>query len=145
MKTFSGSRPATLGIAGSVTFSGVVDDVVAFMADIDIVVLPSLWEGMPNVLLEAMAAGRPIVATNLPGIEEMVQDGTSAVLCEPGRAGALADAIMRLMDDPELASRLVRAAQLDVRRRFDISHTVAATQALYERLLHNRHMERGSR
>jgi glycosyltransferase involved in cell wall biosynthesis len=112
-----------------------VDDVVAFMADIDIVVLPSLWEGMPNVLLEAMAAGRPIVATNLPGIEEMVQDGTSAVLCEPGRSGALADAIMRLMDDPDLACRLARTAQQDVRRRFDIARTVAATQSLYERLL----------
>ncbi len=138
-------QASTLGIAGSVTFSGVVDDVVAFMADIDIVVLPSLWEGMPNVLLEAMAAGRPIVATNLPGIEEMVQDGTSAVLCEPGREQPLSDAIMRLMDDPGLARSLARAAQLDVRRRFDILHTIAATQALYESLMRNRHMERESR
>lgn len=134
-----------LGIAGSVTFSGVVEDMVAFMADIDIVVLPSLWEGMPNVLLEAMAAGKPLVATNLPGIEEMVQNGTSAVLCEPGRAGALADAIMRLMDDPDLASRLARAAQMDVQRRFDISHTIAATQELYERVMQNRNIEPGSR
>jgi glycosyltransferase involved in cell wall biosynthesis len=100
---------------------------------------------MPNVLLEAMAAGRPIVATNLPGIEEMVQDGTSAVLCEPGRARPLADAIMRLMDDPGLARSLARAAQLDVRKRFDILHTIAATQALYESLMRNRHMERRSR
>lgn len=128
-------QASTLGIADSVTFSGVVDDVVAFMADIDIVVLPSLWEGMPNVLLETMAAGRPIVATNLPGIEEMVQDGISAVLCEPGLARPLADAIMRLMDDPGMARSLARAAQLEVRRRFDIVRTVAATQSLYERLL----------
>jgi glycosyltransferase involved in cell wall biosynthesis len=138
-------QASTLGIANSVTFAGVVDDVVAFMADIDIVVLPSLWEGMPNVLLEAMAAGRPIVATNLPGIEEMVQDGTSAVLCEPGQARPLADAIMRLMDNPGLACALAREAQRDVRKRFDIMYTIAATQALYESLMRNRHMERGSR
>ncbi len=130
-----------LGIAGAVTFAGVVDDVVAFMADIDIVVLPSLWEGMPNVLLEAMLVGRPIVATRLSGIEELVSDGESAVLCEPGRARPLADAIMRLMDDPDLACRLACAAQRDVRKRFDISQTVAATQELYERLLRNRDME----
>jgi starch synthase (maltosyl-transferring) len=121
-----------LDIAEAVTFCGVQDDMVAFMADIDIVVLPSLWEGMPNVLLEAMLAGRPIVATRLPGIEELVSDGRSALLCEPGQARPLAEALMRLMDDPDLASRLARAARQDVERRFDISHTVAATQALYQ-------------
>jgi glycosyltransferase involved in cell wall biosynthesis len=131
-----------LAIANAVTFSGVVDDMVAFMAEIDIVVLPSLWEGMPNVLLEAMAAGRPIVATRLPGIEELVRDGESALLCEPGLARPLASAIMRLMDDPELACRLACAARLDVRRRFEISQTITQTQALYESSVRNRHTER---
>jgi glycosyltransferase involved in cell wall biosynthesis len=124
-----------LGIADAVTFSGVVDDVVAFMADIDIVVLPSLWEGMPNVLLEAMCAGTPIVASRLGSIEEMVRDGESALLCAPGRPGALANAIMRLMDDPELARELACTARKELEQRFDIAHTVAATQSLYERLL----------
>jgi len=124
-----------LGIEASVTFAGIVDDPLAFMAGIDIVVLPSLWEGMPNVLLEAMAAARPIVASRLGGIEEMVRDNESALLCDPGRADQLAAAIMRLMDDPDLASRLARAARQEVDRRFDIACTVAATQALYERLL----------
>lgn len=132
-------QAADLGIAGAVTFCGVVDDMVAFMADVDIVVLPSLWEGMPNVVLEAMCAGRPIVATRLPGIEELVQDGESAVLCEPGRARPLAEAIMRLLNDSDLACRLARAARLQVKEHFDISHTVDATQALYESVLHNRH------
>ncbi len=134
-----------LSIADAVTFSGVVDDMVAFMADIDIVVLPSLWEGMPNVLLEAMTALRPIVATRLPGIEELVRDGESALLCEPGLARPLASAIMRLMDDPELACRLARAARLDVQGRFDISQTIAQTQALYESSVRNRHTERETR
>jgi len=127
-----------LELGDAVSFSGVVDDVFAFMADIDIVVLPSLWEGMPNILLEAMAAGRPIVATRLAGIEELVQDGESAVLCEPGRPEPLAEAIMRLMDDSELAGRLARAARRDVEERFDISQTIAQTQALYESLLDKR-------
>ncbi len=131
-----------LGIAGAVTFKGVVDDMVAFMVDIDIVVLPSLWEGMPNVLLEAMAAGVPIAATRLPGIEELVQDGTSAVLCEPGTPRPLVDAVTRLMDDPDLACRLARVARMDACRRFDISQTIAQTQALYESLVPNRNTER---
>jgi glycosyltransferase involved in cell wall biosynthesis len=124
-----------LGVAEAVTFAGVVDDPLAFIAGIDIVVLPSLWEGMPNVLLEAMAASRPIVASRLGGIEEMLRDGQSALLCEPGRAGALADAIMRLMDEPDLGRSLAAAARRDVEQRFDIARTVAATQALYERLM----------
>ncbi|MBM4310415.1 MAG: glycosyltransferase [Deltaproteobacteria bacterium] len=124
-----------LGIAASVTFAGLVDDPLAFMAGIDIVVLPSLWEGMPNVLLEAMAASRPIVATRLGGIAELVRDGESALLCDPGRAEPLAAAIMRLMDDWDLGRRLAAAARSDVEKRFDIARTVAETQALYGRLL----------
>jgi glycosyltransferase involved in cell wall biosynthesis len=111
-----------------------VDDPLAFIDGIDIVVLPSLWEGMPNVLLEAMAASRPIVASRLGGIEEMLRDGESALLCDPGCPGALADAIMRLMDDPDLGRRLAGAARRDVEQRFGIARTVAATQALYDRL-----------
>ena len=127
-----------------VTFSGVVDDVVAFMADIDIVVLPSLWEGMPNILLEAMAALKPIVATRLAGIEELVRDGESALLCEPGCPEPLSEAIMRLMDNPELADRLTRAARRDVEERFDILKTIAQTQSLYENVLSKRYVEQGS-
>jgi len=136
-------RASDLGISGAVTFSGVVDDVVAFMNDIDIVVLPSLWEGMPNVLLEAMAAGRPIVTTRLGGIEELVEDNVSALLCEPGRGRALADTIARLLDDPVLAGRLARAARQDACRRFDIARTLGATQTLYEDIIRKKHAESG--
>jgi len=125
-----------LGIESSVTFAGRVDDPLAFMAGIDIVVLPSLWEGMPNVLLEAMAASRPIVASRLGGIEEMLRDDESALLCDPGGPAPLAAAIMRLMDDPALGRGLTAAARSDVEKRFDIARTVAETQALYEQLLH---------
>ncbi len=126
-----------LGIDAAVTFAGPVDDPLAFMAGIDIVVLPSLWEGMPNVLLEAMAASRPIVATRLGGIKEMLRDEESALLCDPGRPEPLAAAIIRLMDNPDLGRSLALAARQEVAQRFDIEHTVAATQALYVRLLGN--------
>jgi glycosyltransferase involved in cell wall biosynthesis len=134
-----------LNIDASVTFSGVVDDPLAFMSDIDIVVLPSLWEGMPNVLLEAMAAGRPIVATRLGGIEELVCDGETALLCEPGSSASLTAAIMRLMDEPDLAQRLATAARRDVEERFDIARTVAATQLIYERLAGEKRTGRGGK
>lgn len=124
-----------LGVEGSVTFSGVVHDILAFMADIDIVVLPSLWEGMPNVLLEAMAARRPIVASRLEGIEEMLSHETSALLCEPGDPQGLAGAIMRLVDDPALGRALARAARAEAETRFDIDQTAAATLELYGRLV----------
>jgi len=127
-------RAGELGVEDSVTFTGVVEDVLAFMAGLDIVVLPSLWEGMPNVLLEAMAAGRPIVASRLGGIQELVRDGESALLCSPGNPEELAAALMRLMDDPALARALARAARRDVEQRFDIARTVQATQDLYERI-----------
>lgn len=131
-------RARSLGTAECVTFCGIVDDMVAFMEEIDIVVMPSLWEGMPNVLLEAMLAGRPIIASRLSGIQEMVRHGESALLCAPGSAAELADAITRLMDDPDLARRLVRAAHQAVLQRFDIANTVAAMQAIYENVLRGR-------
>jgi len=131
-ETLLRQRARELGIASAVTFAGVVDDTLAFMAGIDIVVLPSLWEGMPNVLLEAMAAGLPIVASRLGGIEELVRHEESALLCEPGNPAELAAALVRLVDDPRLARALALAARRDAEERFDIARTVGATQALYE-------------
>ena len=80
-----------LAIANAVTFSGVVDDMVAFMADIDIVVLPSLWEGMPNVLLEAMACRVPVIATDcVSGPREVLQGGKLGRLVAPADSIAMA-------------------------------------------------------
>ena len=79
-----------------------------------------------------------------PGETAQKKRKKSALLCKPGRADLLAGAIQKLIDDPELAGRLVAAGRRDVKERFDISRTIAATQGLYESLLKERPTDQGS-
>lgn len=126
---------ADLGIADRVRFMGVVEDGATAMLAADAVVVPSLWEGMPNAVLEAMALARPVVASRLPGMDELVQHGRTGLLCAPGSAGELAGALARLAGDPGLARGMGAAGRARVREHFSLQTTVAATEALYERLL----------
>jgi glycosyltransferase involved in cell wall biosynthesis len=82
-------------------------------------------EGIPVALMEAMAAGLPVVASRLSGIPELVTDGKSGLLTPPGDVAALAAAIRRLHDDPALRERLGRAARATVERDFDLHGNVA--------------------
>ncbi|MBN2108502.1 MAG: glycosyltransferase [Deltaproteobacteria bacterium] len=125
-----------LGIADRVCFMGVVDNPVEAMAGMDVIVLPSLWEGMPNAVLEAMAAGRPVVVSRIAGLDELVQDGVTGLLCEPGNAEELAAALLRLARDRQLACAMGQAGRRLARERFSIDATVAATVGLYDELLH---------
>ena len=106
-------RTRELGIEGSVEFTGSVgqDDIATLYRDADLFCLPSLREGVPVVLMEAMASGVPVIASRIMGIPELVEDGVTGLLVPPGRADALADAIMRLAGDRELCDRLARAAR----------------------------------
>ena len=81
--------------------------------------LPSDRDGIPNVLVEAMAAGAPVVATNVSGIPELVEHEVNGLLIEPEDPEALADALMRLHDDPELTRRLTENGRETVATRFD--------------------------
>lgn len=99
-------RARVLGIAGAVVFAGEVPDVVPWLAAFDVFALPSLWEGMPLALGEAMAAGLPVVATAVSGTPEMVKDGENGLLVPPRDPVALAEALRRLVTDEELARRL---------------------------------------
>jgi glycosyltransferase involved in cell wall biosynthesis len=102
-----------LGLAGSVTLTGQVPSAEPYYGIADLCVLSSLSEGSPNALLEAMAAGVPVVATAVGGIPEMVSHGESALLIEPADCQAMTSAIARLLADGELARRLAeRARQL---------------------------------
>ncbi|MBX3110772.1 MAG: glycosyltransferase family 4 protein [Fimbriimonadaceae bacterium] len=97
---------------GHISVHGKVDGVADAMAAVDAVVLPSLWaEAFSVALLEAMSLGKPIVASAVGGVPEAVADGTEAVLVQPGQATALAGAIRWMVDDPERAARLGRAAK----------------------------------
>lgn len=105
------AQAAANGIEKRVEWLGLLPDVRPLYALTTVFVLPSLSEGSPNVLLEAMAAGAPAVAAAVGGVPETVTDGESALVVPPGDPAALAAAIARLLDDPALAARLAAAGR----------------------------------
>jgi glycosyltransferase involved in cell wall biosynthesis len=109
--------------------------VAPFYAIADIFVLPSLSEGSPNALLEAMAAGLPIVATDAGGISEIAADDVNALLVPPCDADALARAVAALLADPARCERLARVAQLTVRRDYTPEQRAAVLTSVYRKLL----------
>jgi glycosyltransferase involved in cell wall biosynthesis len=124
-----------LGISARVRFLGSRNDVPALLAASDAFVLPSLFEGTPLALLEAMAAGRPIVASAIPGVDELVADGETALLVPPGDADALANALRRVAGDAELRQRLGAAARARADEMFSVEASTARVEALYRTLL----------
>lgn len=113
-----------LGLSPKFGFAGAVDDVRAILPACDLFVLPSLWEGMPVALIEAMAAGLPCIATKVAGVPEVIEDGVSGALVPPGDSVALASRIEELLVSPEKRSQLGRAAKVRAMRHFDISRLV---------------------
>lgn len=114
----SSALVAHYGLEGHVTLLGFQADVATLYAAADLLVHPSHREGVPRVLLEAAATGLPIVATDIAGNREIVRDGVTGSLVPVRDADALAAAILRLLADRELATRLAEAARADVRRRY---------------------------
>jgi glycosyltransferase involved in cell wall biosynthesis len=94
-------------------------------------VLPGDRDGLPNVLVEAMASGVPVVTTGVSGIPELVSHGANGLLVDPNDPEALAEALLRLHEDRELAARLARAGQATVRERFDGDELVRELAELF--------------
>jgi colanic acid/amylovoran biosynthesis glycosyltransferase len=115
-------RAHELGLAGAVEFAGAVgqDEIRDRYAAADAFCLPSFAEGVPVVLMEAMAMCLPVVTTRVMGIAELVDDGESGLLVPPGRADELARALGRLARDPELRRRLGRGGREKVVAEFDV-------------------------
>jgi glycosyltransferase involved in cell wall biosynthesis len=111
-----------LHLTDRVTFLGALSDSPQFMSQLDIFVLSSLNEGLPLVILEAMAAGLPIVATRAGGVEEAAIDGHNAFLTEPGDANSLAQAMIRMARVPDLA-RIGALGRQIVQEKFRIEQT----------------------
>jgi glycosyltransferase involved in cell wall biosynthesis len=114
------------------------------MAALDVVVLTSLWEGLPRVVPEAIAAGRPIVATAVDGTAEVLRDGDNALVAAPGDRVGIAARIERLLADPRLGPGLVERAR-PLLAEFDIDAMVRAQERLYRQLLDAAAAQRRSR
>jgi glycosyltransferase involved in cell wall biosynthesis len=123
---------ADLRIAHRVVFTGRRDDVPAVTAALDVAVLPSYREAQGLTILEAMALSRPVVASNVGGIPEVIEDGVSGLLVPPHDAAALAAAIVRVLTDHPLADTLARAGHDMVHDRFCVELMVKAIEAIYD-------------
>jgi glycosyltransferase involved in cell wall biosynthesis len=126
---------ADLGVASRVHFLGYQADARALLPGFDIFTLPSLCEGQPIALLEAMDAGLPVVASNVGGIPEVVEHGVTGFLAPSGDAQALAAHLLTLSLDPRLRASMGRAGREKVRRDHDIGRTANEYAGLYRMLL----------
>ncbi|HDH51780.1 MAG TPA: glycosyltransferase family 1 protein [Nitrospirae bacterium] len=123
-----------LGIADEVIFTGFRRDLPEIYAGLDIVVLTSKNEGTPVSIIEAMAAARPVVATNVGGVPSLVKDGVTGLLVKPGDTDSLSDAVARLIKDPHLRQDMGREARSRVFPSYDISELVGRINVLYSSL-----------
>jgi glycosyltransferase involved in cell wall biosynthesis len=124
-----------LGLAGSVVLAGVFQQVDELLAAADLFVLPSYEEGMSLALLEAMAAGLPIVATDIAGNRVLVEHGCQGLLVPPGQPESLAAAMLRILDEPIVAEGLGQAARQKVIDRFSLERCVDQHLELFRELL----------
>lgn len=134
-KTQLQSLVQTLGLREEVSFVGFVKDVPRFLSSIDVLVLPSLYEGLGVAALEGMAAGKPVVATRVGGLAESIVDGETGFLVPPKNAVALADAIERLVADSALARAMGRKGAARVLSHFTIEQMATQNEAYYYALL----------
>ncbi|MBI3303115.1 MAG: glycosyltransferase [Deltaproteobacteria bacterium] len=125
----------TLSIASRVKFLGQRLDSQEVISLFDVFVLPSVIEGMPNALLEAMVLERPVVVTNVGGNAEVVTNGETGLVVPPRQPMEMARAVTRLLHDEGLARRLASAGRRAVTQRFCFRHTLHAMETLYEKLL----------
>jgi len=123
------------GLEEKISFLGLRSDIAMLLADSDLFVLSSDYEGLPIVILEAMAAGKPVIATAVGGVPELVEDGITGILVPPRDPESLSQAILRLAKDPDLRHRMGQMGQKNALERFDISLAIRKYEALYLKLL----------
>jgi len=126
---------ARLGIASRVRFLGLRHDVPALLGGVDVLALTSLYEGLPNVVIEAMATGAVAVATDVGGCRELIAPGETGFLVPPGDVEAVAGAMLRVLRSPDVAHRMASAARRRVESEFTIEAMVAKTTAVYDTCL----------
>jgi glycosyltransferase involved in cell wall biosynthesis len=127
------ARATALGLSESVRFPGylIEAEVAECLASADMLVLPSFAEGLPVVLMEALAARIPVIATQIAGVPELVVDGVSGLIVPPGDTESLVRAIDRLLSDPELRIRMGEAGRARVEVEHDITREAAWLAQLF--------------
>jgi glycosyltransferase involved in cell wall biosynthesis len=129
--TAMAARARRMGIAGKVIFAGARGDVSELYAAMDIFVQPSLWEGLPYALLDAMGRGLPVLATDVAGNSDIVKNGVTGVLVPPRSALRLSTGIVSLLGDAKLRERLGSAARGLVLREHNIADFIRSIEDLY--------------
>jgi glycosyltransferase involved in cell wall biosynthesis len=119
------------GLQDRIVFAGQRSDVPRLLAALDVLAMPSRWEGLPMTLLEAMAMGKAIVATRVGGIPDVISDGENGLLVPTANPDALAEALRRLLSEPQLRARLGQRAAHTLRQRYDVTRTACAYESLY--------------
>jgi glycosyltransferase involved in cell wall biosynthesis len=127
-----------LGVDRSVRFMGPRSDIEELLAVMDIFVSSSLWEGLPTVILEAMAANTPVVATRVSGNVELIRPGETGFLAPPDDPEALAEAMLAALLDPEESKRMSENARRHVQANFSIEEVANQHIELYQQLMARR-------
>ncbi len=124
----------SLGVAKRVDFLGYRPVAEALMPAFDVLCMPSNYEGMPNVLMEAGARAVPVVATKVGGVPEIIVDGETGLLCPAGDLNALSEHLLRLLLHPDERAAMGRAARRRIQEQFQVKHLIAQYAALYKEL-----------
>jgi glycosyltransferase involved in cell wall biosynthesis len=125
----------SLGVGDKVTFTGFIDNVKPVLYGIDIFVICSVSEGLGRGVTEAMSTGRPVVATNVGGLLEVVEDGVTGILVSPNNPEILSEKIMFLLKSPEILKNMGRNALRCVREKFNINKIAEETVSVYEEMI----------
>jgi len=134
-----------LGLGDRLIFAGNRADIPGVLAELDLFVLPSLSEGLPNAVLESVAAGVPVVATDVGGIPEVIVDEGSGLLVPPRDAPRLAAAMERMLRNPDFARDLAGRRQASAMAKFSLEHMARSTEDHYISLLRRHSGRRGRR
>ena len=124
-----------LGLSDQVIFTGFCSDIKEILYSLDVFVLPSIREGQPIVLLEAMAMETPIVATDIEGVNETIVDGITGILVPPKNPSALAEAIVCLLKDKKKAQEMGQAGRIVVKEKFNLKDKIEQHNRLYETII----------
>jgi len=132
-------RALETGIGHKTVFTGSRDDVPALLAAMDLLVLTSSQEGLPNAVLEAMAAGRPVVATDVGGCRELIVEGITGFLADPEGPQELTEKVLRVLSSPDRGRALGEAGRRRARSEFSVETMTRRFEELFLRLLRNDH------